>query len=272
MPTSEAWQLHRVWMYKWTKVFTSFIRASEEPAGWLYSLWKCAKHWIDDCFLNSGQYRAGLAEGLNIKGTMPLKSKFSYWLLKNLGQNKFVTCGRFEIYAVCLLYAIANDKEKADKTSQWPCRLGWFPPTWFVRNRPQKFGRSRDWASAITCNSSNRLVSYRIFNAMAERQRTCALCQSKASTLFLLPKTEELREKWLQFIFGEIPQKYGTRLVLCSAHFREDDFVNFGEYSRGFASKLFLKPGVVPSRRLPTSPTAVSTFIYKVKSKFKSDM
>ena len=35
-----------------------------------------------------------------------------------MGQNEFVTCGKFEIYAVCLLYAIADEKEKAGKTSQ----------------------------------------------------------------------------------------------------------------------------------------------------------
>ena len=38
--------------------------------------------------------------------------------LNYMGQNEFVTCGKFEIYAVCLLYAIDDDKEKAGKTSQ----------------------------------------------------------------------------------------------------------------------------------------------------------
>ena len=43
---------------------------------------------------------------------MPLKSDFSYCLFKT-GHNEFMTCGKFEIYAVCLLYALADEKEKA---------------------------------------------------------------------------------------------------------------------------------------------------------------
>ena len=41
-----------------------------------------------------------------------------YVLAYNMGQNEFVTCGKFEIHAVCLLYAIANEKEKAERISQ----------------------------------------------------------------------------------------------------------------------------------------------------------
>jgi len=58
-----------------TKVFfSSFIRASEETMGSFYFLWKYAdttsqsfvwsKHFTDNCFLNLGQYRAGLDEHL----------------------------------------------------------------------------------------------------------------------------------------------------------------------------------------------------------------
>ena len=53
--------------------------------------------------------------GCDLKEPMPLKSHFSYCLLNNIGQNKFVTCGKFEIYAVCLLYAIANERKKAEE-------------------------------------------------------------------------------------------------------------------------------------------------------------
>ena len=55
---------------------------------------------------------------MQVKEPMPLKSHFSYCLLNNIGQNKFVTCGKFEIYAVCLLYAIANERKKAEEMSQ----------------------------------------------------------------------------------------------------------------------------------------------------------
>ena len=48
---------------------------------------------------------------------MPLNQMFPI-CLNNMGQNEFVTCGKFEIYAASLLYAIANEKEKAEKISQ----------------------------------------------------------------------------------------------------------------------------------------------------------
>jgi hypothetical protein len=52
--------------------FSSFIRASEEPDQWVDFIFSgnapvCAKHLTDDCFLNLGQYRAGLAERLKMK-------------------------------------------------------------------------------------------------------------------------------------------------------------------------------------------------------------
>ena len=49
---------------------------------------------------------------------MPLKSHFSYCLLNNIGLNKFVSCGKFEIYAVCLLNAIGNERKKAEEMSR----------------------------------------------------------------------------------------------------------------------------------------------------------
>ena len=40
--TSEGGQLLSVWMYEWAQkyIFSSFIRASKEPVGWFYFLWK----------------------------------------------------------------------------------------------------------------------------------------------------------------------------------------------------------------------------------------
>ena len=88
---------------------------------------------------------------------------------------------------------------------------------------------------------------------MAERQRACALCRNRSSTMHMLPKNPELRMKWLQFIFGTMPQQDHSNLVICSAHFEERDFVNFGEYSKGFAKRLRLKPGAIPSRQSTAS-------------------
>ena len=55
---------------------------------------------------------------LSFKEPMPLKSHFSCCLLNNIGLNKFVSCGKFEIYAVCLLNAIGNERKKAEEISQ----------------------------------------------------------------------------------------------------------------------------------------------------------
>ena len=55
---------------------------------------------------------------LKLKEPMPLKSHFSYCLLNNIGLNKFVSCGKFEIYAVCLLNAIGNERKKAEEMSR----------------------------------------------------------------------------------------------------------------------------------------------------------
>ena len=52
------------------------------------------------------------------KEPMPLKSHFSCCLLNNIGLNKFVSCGKFEIYAVCLLNAIGNGRKKAEEMSR----------------------------------------------------------------------------------------------------------------------------------------------------------
>ncbi|XP_048117826.1 oocyte zinc finger protein XlCOF7.1-like [Alosa alosa] len=92
---------------------------------------------------------------------------------------------------------------------------------------------------------------------MAEQLRSCVICGSNTLTLHLLPKKEEIRKKWLEFIFGtRPPAKYCATLVLCSNHFDHSDFSNLGAYSSGFASRLLLKPGSVPSQRSTTSSQA----------------
>ncbi|KAL2096063.1 hypothetical protein ACEWY4_008211 [Coilia grayii] len=94
---------------------------------------------------------------------------------------------------------------------------------------------------------------------MAERIRACVICGSKTCTLFSLPKNEDLKKKWLEFIFGIPPVLYSPAINVCSDHFNHSDFSNFGAYSSGFSSRLVLKPGSVPSRRSTTSTQPVST-------------
>ena len=88
---------------------------------------------------------------------------------------------------------------------------------------------------------------------MAEQVCACFICGNKTSTLHVLPKKEELRKKWLEFIFGTPPAKYHAKLDLCSDQFDQSDFSNFGAYSSGFASRLSLKPDSVPWQRSTTS-------------------
>ncbi|KAM4527780.1 uncharacterized protein PAE49_024480 isoform 2-T3 [Odontesthes bonariensis] len=92
---------------------------------------------------------------------------------------------------------------------------------------------------------------------MAEHTRSCGICGNKASSMHMLPKNEDDRKRWLEFIYGRSQlAKYNKTLVLCSTHFLDSDFTNLGEYSRGFATKLFLRPGSVPSQRTGPSPQA----------------
>ncbi|XP_026080665.1 uncharacterized protein LOC113057435 isoform X2 [Carassius auratus] len=77
--------------------------------------------------------------------------------------------------------------------------------------------------------------------------RRCVLkCDSKAN-FFHLPKDEHLKTKWLQFIYTTVPQKCSSSLVLCSRHFEDDCFTNLNAIKLGFASRLILKEGSVPS-------------------------
>uniref|UniRef100_A0A672Z682 THAP-type domain-containing protein n=1 Tax=Sphaeramia orbicularis TaxID=375764 RepID=A0A672Z682_9TELE len=97
---------------------------------------------------------------------------------------------------------------------------------------------------------------------MAERQHSCTLCSNRTSTMHMLPKNPEFQIKWLQFIFGTMPQHYNSKLTFCSSHFEESDFFNFGEFSRGFTIKLLLKPGAVPLRQSTTSAHLYNVYYY----------
>ncbi|XP_051741930.1 uncharacterized protein LOC127508133 isoform X13 [Ctenopharyngodon idella] len=89
-------------------------------------------------------------------------------------------------------------------------------------------------------------------------RRRCALrCDSKA-TFFSLPKDEHVKNQWLKLIFTAIPQKYSPNLVLCSRHFTDDCFLNLNAFNEGFASRLLLKDGSVPSLCGPASSSSES--------------
>lgn len=107
---------------------------------------------------------------------------------------------------------------------------------------------------------------------MAEQVRACAVCGKNTLTLHMLPKDEELRKKWLEFVFGTSPAKYNATLVLCSNHFHHNDFLNLGSYRSGFASRLFLKPGSVPTVRIKSEDEGdVSPFRKRLSGSCRSE-
>lgn len=99
---------------------------------------------------------------------------------------------------------------------------------------------------------------------MAEQARSCFMCGGKTTSMFHLPKDEDLKKKWLEFIFGSIPTSYPKSLVVCAKHFQDSDFANLGAYNSGYASKLVMKPGSSPSVRSTTTSQAVSEMLSNV--------
>ncbi|XP_056092191.1 piggyBac transposable element-derived protein 4-like isoform X2 [Rhinichthys klamathensis goyatoka] len=69
------------------------------------------------------------------------------------------------------------------------------------------------------------------------------------STLFSLPRDGGVRDQWLKCIFNSVPHNYYPNLALCAAHFTEESFHNLREFNAGFAQRLVLKDGAVPTLR-----------------------
>ncbi|XP_010795343.1 THAP domain-containing protein 10-like isoform X1 [Notothenia coriiceps] len=73
---------------------------------------------------------------------------------------------------------------------------------------------------------------------------------NKGKVLHALPSLEKYRNLWLEFIFqGHVPEDYNRFLLVCSEHFAPDMFMNFAQVKEGFASRLRLKPGSIPTIR-----------------------
>ena len=72
----------------------------------------------------------------------------------------------------------------------------------------------------------------------------------KGKVLHALPSLEKDSNLWLEFIFqGHVPEDYSRFLLVCSQHFAPDMFMNFTQVKEGYASKLRLKPGSIPTIR-----------------------
>ncbi|XP_073720263.1 uncharacterized protein [Misgurnus anguillicaudatus] len=78
-------------------------------------------------------------------------------------------------------------------------------------------------------------------------------CKNEHRSIHLLPTSEELRTQWISFIFkGNVPQIIPRFVFVCANHFTSECFVNEGQYNAGFAKKLLIRDGSVPTIRDPS--------------------
>ncbi len=93
---------------------------------------------------------------------------------------------------------------------------------------------------------------------MAPKRLRCFVlgCENEhSSRRHLLPTSEPVKAQWLTFAFkGKAPPDLPKCIYVCSNHFTPDCFANEGQYKAGFAKKLVLKDGSVPTVRGSASP------------------
>ncbi|XP_048037922.1 uncharacterized protein LOC125263095 [Megalobrama amblycephala] len=97
---------------------------------------------------------------------------------------------------------------------------------------------------------------------MSRQQSRCFVfgCTSEHKSLHLLPASEPLRTRWISFIFkGKAPENAPKHIFVCANHFTSDCFMNEGQYKAGFAKKLLIKNGSVPTLRHPPEEASTST-------------
>ena len=64
-------------------------------------------------------------------------------------------------------------------------------------------------------------------------------CEDQSINMHRLPKPQQLRDQWLNFIFnGEVPVVYGD-LHVCWNHFTTDCYENLAMVQAGFAKQRF---------------------------------
>uniref|UniRef100_A0A8C5HUM5 THAP domain-containing protein 1 n=1 Tax=Gouania willdenowi TaxID=441366 RepID=A0A8C5HUM5_GOUWI len=73
-------------------------------------------------------------------------------------------------------------------------------------------------------------------------------CSNPHASLHRLPASEPFRSAWLSFIFhGNVPTSVGKVIIVCAKHFKDDCFCNLRQYKEGFAERLRLIEGSIPS-------------------------
>ncbi|KAJ8265577.1 hypothetical protein COCON_G00146760 [Conger conger] len=91
---------------------------------------------------------------------------------------------------------------------------------------------------------------------MSKAHMTCAVagCTAAHVSMHTLPRDTALRQEWVNFIFSnKVPEYVSQHLRLCTAHFSPYCIENQARYNAGFASKLVLRPGAVPTVLNPDS-------------------
>ncbi|XP_026148995.1 uncharacterized protein LOC113122143 [Mastacembelus armatus] len=82
----------------------------------------------------------------------------------------------------------------------------------------------------------------------AKTQCSVVGCTNQHKIMYLIPSTEDVKAQWLSFIYsGNVPTDTPKILHACANHFSVDCFLNVGQYKAGFASRLILKPGSLPT-------------------------
>jgi hypothetical protein len=118
-------------------------------------------------------------------------------------------------------------------------------------------GRARS-CRAIAVTYAHQSAVHRLRCNMSPKK--CVFgCQGK-TTLHRFPKNQALRDQWMEFVFPEHQHSCASVLV-CSMHFEDDFFINKAQFEAGFANRLVLKDGAVPTLKvngLALEPQAVS--------------
>ncbi|XP_061622218.1 uncharacterized protein LOC133474470 isoform X1 [Phyllopteryx taeniolatus] len=86
----------------------------------------------------------------------------------------------------------------------------------------------------------------------SKAKQTCHVvgCLDRHTSLHRLPAREDIRAKWIHFIYnGNIPASVSKNLVVCANHFASDCFSNLGQYKAGLAMRLYVKDGSIPTVR-----------------------
>ena len=87
-----------------------------------------------------------------------------------------------------------------------------------------------------------------MYNPKAKHTCSVVGCTDTHVSLHRLPTKEDIRAKWLNFIFqGNVPASVSKRVFVCANHFTLNCFGNQGQYKAGLATRLFLTDGSIPT-------------------------